>query len=1090
MGMARAVTRCPSCGIETVEPARFCPGCGQSLVSRLEVQERRRVTALFADLVASTSMGEQLDPEVVRGYVARFFERATTEVQRRGGSVEKFSGDAALALFGLQVAHEDDPERAVRAALAIHAGLAEIAVDARERHAVDLRARIGIESGEVVVGDPFGGATMATGDPLNLAARLEQRARPGETIVGPHVHEATARAIRCEPAGEWELAGKRAAVPTWRVVCAVGEIGGERDREPGRLSAPLTGRDEELSLMLGTAARAAAERKTVLFTVLGVPGIGKSRLVREATDRLSAGGWHVLEGRCLPYGDGITYWPIAEIVREAAGIDEGQDAAVALDRLRTAVHGRDAADRLAFAIGLSSVAQVTGEAMDAEIAWAVQQLAVQLAESRPAAIVFEDIHWAEPPLLDLIEHLATWARESPLMLICLARPEIFDRRPTWGAGRMEATRITLEPLTRAESADLLRGLLGAPDLVAGVAGQVLDISEGNPLFAEEMVRMLIDRRQIARRGGRWETVGDPGRLALPESVEGLIRARLDSVPREERAMLQCASVIGRSFPAAAIARLTGADVTRTLDDAILRDLLAPEAGAERAYQFRHILIRDVAYESLPKARRSELHGAVVDWLLDWAGDRREEFLEIEAYHREQAILLARELEGRADAAGVAEAVATLERCARKAARRDDWRSVVRWADRALALHPEPAERHAELDALLLDGLLLLDEHRRAKEVGEHLRGEAEAVGRRDLRGWALHAVAAERWISLGAAGGLAAGAELLEEARRDLEAAGDREHLVRVLRTLADEREALGQLEAAVAGYREIAALGRAAGDPGVEAQALLKAYGALMFLGRAEEAQPMLEAAAALADGVSRLTRASIWWARGLAAYWYGGDPAGGVALVRKALAVFSEAGSLWREEAVLEHLVWVERNEGHRREAIELGERQLAIVQAMGNVGRIPTAASWLAINHLERRNLAAAERYADLARSVVADDDLPAMATTKLALGRVRDRQGRDAEAEQILSEALAAMERTQLRTEAAYFYEALAAFHLRRARWDEGERLAGTAERVFLATFGERSPALPPLRRRLAAARAAGRAALRVAARAGGHGRPGR
>jgi class 3 adenylate cyclase/tetratricopeptide (TPR) repeat protein len=1082
-----ALAHCPSCGSEVGLGARFCADCGHSLVSRVEVQERRQVTALFADLVASTSMSELLDPEVVRGYVGQFFERASGEVRLRGGSVEKFSGDAALALFGLTQAHEDDPERAVRAALAIREGLAEVAPDAKERHGLELQVRIGIESGEVVAGDPFGGATMATGDPLNLSARLEQRAAPGEIVVGPRVHEATDRVIRYEPAGEWELAGKREPVPAWRVVRAIGGIaalGGVRGIEG--LSAPLTGRDEELALLLDTATRVGAERKTVLFTVLGVPGVGKSRLVQEATDRLAGDGWQVLRGRCLPYGDGITYWPIGEIVRAAAGIGAELGADAALERLRASVRDRDAVERLAFVMGLASSPPVTGEAIDAEIAWAFRQLAEQLAGAQPTILVFEDIHWAEPPLLSLVEHLATWVRESPLLLVCLARPELLDLRPTWGSGRMEAARISLEPLSREEMATLIAGLLRIEGLPDALRGRVLDTAEGNPLFAEETIRMLIDRGQITRRNGHWVAAAAVGDLVLPESIEALIRARLDGVPREERAALQCAAVVGRSFSADAVARLAGVAVTERLDDAVLRDLLAPEASAARSYQFRHILIRDVAYASLPKARRAELHARVVDWLADWAGDRAEEFVEIEGYHREQAVRLARELRGRADPSQVAAAVAALERCARKAAAADDWRSMIGWAERALALDPQPAERHAELDALLLDGLLSTDAYERAGQVGSHLLAEAEAIGRRDLHGCALHAIALDQWLSLGRAHGLEGPAKLLAEARTDLEGSGDLPHFAMVIQALGDVHWWLGELDAAADRYEEAAQIFHEGGDRGAEVRVLLRRYSSLWFAQhgtRGTERAAVLSALESLAAGTSRVTKARVWQLRGVDQYWTGADTVNGETLVRQALAVFSEVGSPSYEDGSLETLANMLANEGELRAAIALHERQLEIVQGIGNVGRIPEAACWLSMTHLELGELAEAERYAKMARAVVMPDDVNAVAFGQLALGRIRDRQHRDAEAEQLLTDALSGWQRARFLTPANY-HAALAEFHLRRGHWTEGERQARLARQMVVEPFGRRCPALPAIRRQLAVARAEGR---RLAGPAGGSGR---
>ncbi len=597
------MTPCPNCGSENTEGARFCSTCGHSLMTRVSVEERRHVTALFADLVASTSMSDRLDPEIVRGVVSQYFERAKTEIRGIGGTVEKFSGDAVMAVFGLPQAHEDDPERAVRAAFAIRDGLAELAPEAASRHGIELQVRIGIEAGEVVVGDPFSGATMATGDAINVAARLEQHAEPGEIVIGPAVHEVTGRAIACEPAG----AGRSTARP--RPSTPGGHRVAVRAREargiPGH-EAPLTGRDEELTILRDAARRARSENKAMLFTVLGLPGVGKSRLTREleqrAPDRWMADpprplppvrrGHHVLARR---RDRAWTGWH-----RTRNGSRRGPRP-----RRRSQPGCRDRGCA-GVAIGLSTESPVSGEAMDREIACAFRRL-WKKPPAAPVALVFEDIHWAETPLLDLIEYLATWARDRPLLIVCLARPELLDIRPAWGSGRMEASRIQLEPLTREETATLVRSLLEVEDLPETLRQQVLDRAEGNPLFVEETVRMLIERGAVVEREGRWVASKSIGQIEVPDSIEALIRARLDTLPREERSVLQAASVIGRVFQRSAVATLVDEPVERHLEQAVLRDIVTEEPAADPSYRFKHIVIRDVAYATLPKARRAVLH---------------------------------------------------------------------------------------------------------------------------------------------------------------------------------------------------------------------------------------------------------------------------------------------------------------------------------------------------------------------------------------------------------------------------------------------------------------------------------------------------
>jgi predicted ATPase len=614
-----------------------------------------------------------------------------------------------MAVFGIPTAHEDDPERAVRAALAIRQGVAD-----------GVGVRIGIESGEVVVGDPFGGATMATGDAMNVAARLEQQAQPGEIVVGANVYDAVRLLVEAEPLGDLALRGHSAPVPGWKVSAVSADVG--RPRGVPGLEAPLTGRDEELALMLDAADRAKRERKAVLFTIFGVPGVGKSRLTREATARLSTDGWRVVRGRTLPYGDGITYWPLAEIVRALAGIDADMPPDDAFDRLRQLAPGADVADRLALALGIrTSGEDGAAESGAKDIAFAFRRLVESIGATTPLVLIFEDIHWAEPPMLDLIEYLATWTRDAPVLIVCPSRPELLDTRPAWGSGRMEASRISLEPLTEEESRSLLGALLTVEDLPAALRQRVLDRAEGNPLFVEEVVRMLIEGGVVVRREGHWYATKAAADVKVPDSVEALIRARLDTLPAPERVLLQAGSVVGRVFQRSAVASIAPPDqvpppLETHLEDAILRDIITEERSPdEPTFRFRHILIRDVAYNTLPKARRAELHGAVARWLRDWSGSRIDEFVEIEAYHLEQAVLLRREIGEAVDAADREVAVRALLASARKAIARDDTRALQTFADRTIALEPIGADR---LDALWfqVDALNRLARHSDAAKL--------------------------------------------------------------------------------------------------------------------------------------------------------------------------------------------------------------------------------------------------------------------------------------------------------------------------------------------------------------------------------------
>ncbi|HXH87253.1 MAG TPA: AAA family ATPase, partial [Gaiellaceae bacterium] len=407
--------------------------------------ERKLATVVFVDLVGSTELVSSRDPEVVRRRVTSFFEHVSTCITRHGGIVEKFAGDAVMAAFGIPTAHEDDAERAVRAAAAIMDSV----------HGLGLEARIGIESGEVVADESE--STFATGEAVNVAARLQQLAAPGETLLGPLAYRLTLSAAETEDRGLADLKGFGDPLPYWRLVRVL-----ESSGRPATVRAPFVGREFELELFHTTFSRTVRDRRAQLFTMYGEPGVGKSRLVREFVDGVE--GATVLFGRSLPYGEGITYWPIAEMVKVAAGITDDDPVQEAIAKLRASCGDDAVADLLALAVGVLEGIEL--ERSQQEIAWAAREWAAELADAQPLILVFEDIHWAEDPLLDLVEHLAERVKDAPLLIICLARPELLDLRPGWGGGRVRATAIELEPLAPTESEELVDALLADRDLSA------------------------------------------------------------------------------------------------------------------------------------------------------------------------------------------------------------------------------------------------------------------------------------------------------------------------------------------------------------------------------------------------------------------------------------------------------------------------------------------------------------------------------------------------------------------------------------------------------------------------------------------------
>ena len=593
---------------------------------------RKTVTVLFADVTGSTALGEQLDPESLRRVMARYFETARRCLERHGGSVEKFIGDAVMAVFGVPTVHEDDALRALRAADELRDSLASLNEELERDYGVSLQLRTGVNTGEVVTGTE---ERLATGDAVNVAARLEQAAQPGEILIGEQTLRLSRGAIEADPVEPLALKGKTEPVQAYRLV----QVFEGAPAYEQRLDAPLVGRRDELGRMHAVFDTAVSERQCRLVTVLGPPGIGKSRLAREVAMVLT-GRATVLSGRCLPYGEGITYWPLVEIFREGGAEDELTEA-------------------------LSAVAAE-------DVFWSVRKAFERRARERPLALVVEDIHWAEPTLLDLLEHLVEWTRDAPLLLLCLARPDLIDARPTW-AGSSRAETLTLEPLSRAESDELIDELLLDAPLGDDIRERIGDAAGGNPLFVEQLLAMLAEG-------------GDPEHV--PPTIQALLAARLDSLPDEERAVLERASVVGLEFEWEALAQLApdrrrpaGAQLAAL----VRKELIRPHEAVEDTFRFRHMLIRDAAYERIPKALRSELHELFAGWL----DGRGEEFDEVIGYHLEQAY---RSLEGlgRPGERGRALAARAAERLAasgRRAYARADARAAANLLERAASLLP-------------------------------------------------------------------------------------------------------------------------------------------------------------------------------------------------------------------------------------------------------------------------------------------------------------------------------------------------------------------------------------------------------------------
>jgi class 3 adenylate cyclase len=733
---------CPACGAETRAGAQFCEACGHRLDRpAAPAEERRLVTVLFADLTGSTTLGEQLDPERLRVLLAEYFGAMASVIESWGGTVEKFVGDAVMAVFGIPAVHEDDPERALRAALDMQARLREMNPELAKRHGVELAMRIGVNTGEVLAGSG-GDQFMVTGDAVNVAARLQQTAEPGEISAGERTYLAAQGGFVFEPLDGKTVKGKSLPVSAWRLIESSGPM---RPRGVPGLSARFVGREAEVALLEMLYRRAVDERRPALVTILGQAGIGKTRLTEELVARAEAerSAIAVYRGRCLPYGQGITYWALREILWEATGILLDDPGAAAAEKLghfvRALLDGSPSAsadaDRTLYALAASAgialaenpLDELSPESIGEELGLAWPRLVTALAAQRPTIVIVEDLHWAEPPLLDMIEHLVSRS-SGPVLVLTTARPEFTELRPAWSS-RPAISQIALEPLTDQHSEELVGELL--PAVSAELRTKVLSAAEGNPFFAEEIVRHLIDSGVLARDDGHVSEVDPDAPVTIPDTVRALLAARVDALPPDQKRALQDAAVVGRVFWTTALEAL-GTDgrlreALRGLED---RGLVVTRASSSLPGQtelaFRHGLTRDVAYDTIPRARRAPVHADVGRWIEELAGDRRDEYVDLIAYHFEAAARAEDAALAWPEEAAVRErlranAVEALLAAGRAAKSRFEIDQALGFGARALALAPTQSERLATLE----------------------LRAEAAASGVRADEAWSSYLEALE-----------------------------------------------------------------------------------------------------------------------------------------------------------------------------------------------------------------------------------------------------------------------------------------------------------------------------------------------------------
>jgi class 3 adenylate cyclase/tetratricopeptide (TPR) repeat protein len=744
-------------------------------------------------VTGSTALGERLDPESLRRVMGRYFDAMAAVVERHGGTVEKFIGDAIMAVFGIPQVHEDDALRAVRAADEMRHELARLNEELERDFGVSIENRTGVNTGEVVTGDPATGQRLVTGDAVNVAARLEQAAAPGEVLVGEPTYALVRDAVETQPVEPVEAKGKTEPLAAHRLDRVI------EGAEPfaRRLESPLVGREHELELLRQAYRRAVDEQSCHLFTVLGSAGVGKSRVTQEFLGELRDSAT-VVTGRCLSYGDGITYWPLIEIL-EQLGAEE-----TIVQFLEGEPDARTIVNTVFAAVGHAETA-----ASPEETPWAVRKLLEALAREQPLVVVLDDLQWAEPTFLDLVEHVADFSRGAPILLLCNARPELLDDRPGWGGGKLNATSILLEPLTPEAADTLIENLLAGATLPEEVRSQVGDAAEGNPFFVEQMLAML------------GEDGGADGEVTVPPTIQALLAARLDRLDASERMVIERCSVVGKEFWLRAVMHLSPRqdEVAPALQRLVRKELIRPHRSTsfprEDTFRFRHILILDAAYAGMPKELRAELHEGFADWL---AGERSE-FDEIVGYHLEQAYRYRSELgpvDSEAEEIG-RRAGELLGRAGMRARERFDMPAAVNLLERALALLPADDPRRSELRLALGDALIERDFDAAERTLGDLIADtEREGDGATEWRARVTRA-----WMHVLSHNLESAAAEkLANQAIEALTELGDQAGLARAWRLMAISRNMGGDIAGIGTAMQEALVHAERAGDAALGTEA------------------------------------------------------------------------------------------------------------------------------------------------------------------------------------------------------------------------------------------------------------------------------
>jgi len=1038
---------CPNCREDNPDKFRLCGYCGTPLVAPIATEVRKTVTILFCDLKGSTALGERLDSESLREILGRYFDAMKAIIEGHGGTVEKFIGDAVMAVFGLPRLHEDDALRACRAAWDMQRALERLNEELMSRWGATLANRIGVNTGEVVADDASTGQRLVTGDPVNVAARLEQAAGEMQTLIGQPTYELVRDAVEVEAVEPLTLKGKSQPVPAYQLNAVHGEIGVAR-----RLERPMVGREAELAAIRAAFDRSGATRSCEVVTILGEAGLGKTRLV-EAFIAGTSGAASVLRGHCLSYGDGITFWPLAEVVRQAAAIVETDDPAAASMKLGALLgaEAADVTDRLAVAMGLRS-----GVFPIQETYWAATKFAEHIARERPVVIVFDDIHWAEANMLELIAHVAATAK-APILVIATARPDLVDDHPRWMQGRANAATLSLAPLSDADGARIVENILGPIGLPAVVQERIAKAAEGNPLFVEQIVSSFIDDGllRVDPTGG-WAVHGAVADADVPPTIAALLSARVDKLPADEKAVLETGSVAGAVFHRGAVQELAAPALRERvpatiagLDAKQLLHLVESSFAGDSAYRFHHALLRDAAYQRLLKRARAELHERFGEWLGRVAGPRMLEFEEIVGYHLEQAYRFRGELgplDEKAIAIGI-RAAARLGASGRRAIARGDIPAAANLIERAMAALPEGDRGRIELAVDLGETLREKGDFTRAADVLRTAIEGATAIGDDALR----TALTLVELLVRKSTDPIGWEERALEETRRAIDVfaeAGDHASLARAWRLLGNVHGGVGRFEAGRESVERAIAEARSAGDRRQETRSL-PVLGLCLLYGPepAEQAIARCEELLAAAHGDQR---AEAMLMNALAQlYAMRGEFDHARTLYRRGRATLEDLGATVQATAVSIYSGRVELLAGDPAAAEERMRPAYDTFRKIGERATCSTLAAILGEAVYQQGRYDEADALSHVSEEIASPDDFDAQYRWRALRAKIHARNGDVPEAETIARESVRIVQQSDSPVEQADALLALVAVLRQSGRSDESLPITAQALQLYEA-----------------------------------------